>query len=213
MLRRIKGQGYKSRLLNLRDEYWDRRLGVRTFGYYPSSGENTDDWRRHYRPTPYYDIFALLQLVGLRQSDVFTDLGCGLGRANFAATWKGARRSIGVDIVAELIAEAVRNHEQSRLANREMEFVCVHAAQYNLSETTVLFMANPFGEATFRSVIDGIERDRSKSAEPLRIIFVNPIYDSLLEQSGRFRCIGRIPGYHPWLSDGPHYNASLWQSR
>ena len=210
---RIRGQGYKTRLLNPYDEFWDYRLGVRTFGFHPPSGEGTNDWRYHYRPTPYRDIFASLRRIDLRQSDVFTDLGCGLGRAVFAASWKGARRSVGVEIVKELTTQAADNYKQSRLACRDIEFVCAPAAQYNLSETTVLFLANPFGEATLQEVVERIERDRPKTKEPLRIIYLNPIYEAVLERSGRFDCIGRFPRHKPWLSTGPHYRTSLWRSK
>jgi len=161
---------------------------------------------------PYGDIFSHLQQIDLRQSDIFTDLGCGLGRAVFAASWKGARRSVGVEIVEDLCAQAARNHKQSRLAGRDIEFVCANAAHYNLSETTVLFMFHPFGEDTLRQVVENIERDRPKTKESLRIIYGNPIYDAVLERSGRFRCIGRIPPYRPWLSNSPHYETSLWRS-
>jgi histone methylation protein DOT1 len=207
-----KGQGYKTRLLNPHDEYWDRRIGVRTFGFHPSSGKGTTDWRVHYTPTPYGDIFAYLQQIDLRQSDVFTDLGCGLGRTVFAASWKGAKRSVGIEIVADLCARASGNHKHSRLAGRDIEFVCTHAAHYNLSETTVLFMFHPFGEDTLRQVVEGIKRVSSKTKEPLRIIYVNPVYDAVLERSSRFRCIGRVAQFRSWLSNSAHYETSLWRS-
>ena len=85
MLNRFRGRGYKTRLLNPHDEFWDRRLGVRTFGFHPGTGNAGDpDWQVHYAPTPYSEIFRLLNLVDLSNEDVFVDLGSGMGRTTFA---------------------------------------------------------------------------------------------------------------------------------
>src|ERR1019366_10180781 len=147
MLDRFRGKSYKDRLLNPHDEFWDRRLGVRTFGYHPAMGDPGDnDWRVHYTPTPYSDIFRLLRMVGLRSDDVFVDLGSGMGRTVFAASWLGARRAVGIEVVPELCDKAKQNHKQSRLASRDIEFICTNAQGYRNPDITVLFMFHPFGE-------------------------------------------------------------------
>src|SRR5690349_11676587 len=117
---RYRGLGYKARLFNLGDAVWDRRLAVRTFGFHPAAGmEGDQDCRFHYEPTPYSDIFRLLKRVRLRKDDVFTDIGSGMGRAVFAASWMGARRSVGIEVVSDLCAKAIQNHRNSRLAGRD----------------------------------------------------------------------------------------------
>src|SRR5262249_23036375 len=132
MLNHLRGRGYKDRLLNPHDELWDRRLGVRTFGFHPASGRPEGDWRLHYTPVPYRDMFRFLRIIELSSDDVFTDLGSGLGRAVFAASWTGARRAIGVEIVEHLCEKAEENRRQSRLANRDIKFICTHAADCHL---------------------------------------------------------------------------------
>src|SRR4029079_11898688 len=108
--RRFGGRGIKTRLLNPYDAYWDWRLGVHTFGHHPASGsEGESNWRLHYTPTPYSDIFQLLEMASLTEGDVFVDLGSGLGRAVFAASLMGARRSIGIEVVPDLCAKAAEN--------------------------------------------------------------------------------------------------------
>src|SRR5262245_52502887 len=117
MLGRIRGNGIKSRLLNPYDALWDARLGIRTFGYHPAIGiQGKSDWRLHYTPTPYSDIFNLLRVVKLNEDDIFVDLGSGLGRAVFAASRMGAARSIGIEIVQDLFERAEENQRRSRLA-------------------------------------------------------------------------------------------------
>ena len=59
IIERYRGRGYKNRLLHPYDEFWDRRLGVRTFGYHPATGgAGDDDWRVHYQPTPYKEYLS-----------------------------------------------------------------------------------------------------------------------------------------------------------
>ena len=123
LLDRLRGRSYKDRLLNPHDEFWDWRLGVRTFGYHPATGKPGDlNWKVHYTPTPYSDIFRLLRLVHLKRDDVFVDLGAGMGRAVFAACWLGAAQSIGVEVVQGLCDRAKQNYRQSRLIYRNVEF-------------------------------------------------------------------------------------------
>ena len=58
----LRGRGFKHRLLHPYDEFWDRRLGVRTFGFIPAVGTMRDEhWQGHYQATPYRDIFAVLR--------------------------------------------------------------------------------------------------------------------------------------------------------
>jgi hypothetical protein len=212
---RYKDLGYKTRLFNLGDEVWDRRLAVRTFGFHPAVGiEGDQGWRLHYEPTPYSDIFRLLRRVRLSKEDVFTDIGSGMGRAVFAASWMGARRSVGIEIVSNLCAKAIQNHRNSRLAGRDIEFVCANALDYHDWTSTVLFMFHPFGKDTLKLVLDDIFCERQKRKLPaLRFIYLNPAYDGVLEEAGWLRCIGRVPASQPWLPTASHrYSASLWST-
>ena len=99
LLDRVRGRGYKARLLRPRDEFWDRRLGVRTFGHIPAVGTpDAAAWQGHYEATSYRDLFLMLRRVGIGPDDVYVDLGCGMGRTVFAAEWLGARRAVGVEV-------------------------------------------------------------------------------------------------------------------
>lgn len=215
MLDRYRGKGYKYRMLNLRDELWDRRLGIRTFGFGQDKGDPSgDDYRVHYEPTPYHNIFRLLRMVDLQKDDVFVDLGCGMGRPVFAASRLGASCSIGVEVSRDLYDIAVKNKQQSHLAHCNIRFHCQRAQEYRNPDMTVLFMAHPFGEKTLAKVISNAEVDRSGShARPLRIVYINPIYDFVLERRKWLKRIGHVPIVKSWLSTAGCYETSIWQAR
>lgn len=215
---KFRGQGIKTRFRNPYDAFWDWKLGVETFGYHPASGvEGDSDWRLHYTPTPYSDIFRLLKMVGLSKDDVFVDLGAGLGRAVFAASWLGAGRAIGIEVVQNLCDRALENTRHSVLSHDRVDFICTHALNYRHGDTTVLFMFHPFGEETMRQVIHdiGVARIGIEGADrkrQLRIIYMNPVFDRVLEQSGWLERYGRLPPKARWFSTANSYFISLWRS-
>jgi hypothetical protein len=212
LLRRLRGAGYKTRLQNPFDEFWDWRLGIRTFGYHPGSGQQGDaEWYVHYAPTPYRELFRLFRLVDLGPDDVFTDLGSGMGRAVFAAGWMGARRSIGIELVEVLSAKADENLARMILKSCDVQFRCANALDVNLSDATVLFMFHPFGETTMAQVLARLHEAREKGdAPPLRIIYRNPVCNHVLEQAGWLRCLARVEGEGPLISTAGKYQATLW---
>ena len=213
LLRGLKGRGYKTRLINPHDELWDRRLGVQTFGFHPGTGVGKPDWQVHYAPTPYSEIFRLLKLIDLRDDDVFVDLGSGMGRTTFAASWLGAKRAVGVEIVQDLCNKSNENLRRSRLSGRPIKFVCMNAADYRNPDVTVLFMCHPFGEATLRHVMRNFESDvNARPDRTFRIVYRNPMYDAVLQQIPWLECVGRVPPSGPWPSTLARYETTLWRS-
>ena len=213
MLRLFQGRGYKTRLLNPHDEFWDRKLGVKTFGFHPGSGKSGDlDWQVHYAPTQYSEIFRVLKMVNLTSDDTFVDLGSGLGRTTFAASWLGAKQAVGVEIVQDLCDKANANLRESCLSRNDIEFVCTNAAEYHNPFVSVLFMCHPFGEATLKQVVRNLEADRHVGSRPLRIVYRNPMFDEVLRQTTWLECTGRVPPSGPWPSTVAQYETSLWRS-
>lgn len=214
LVKAFHGKGIKTRLLNPHDLYWDIKFGVNTIGFYPARGREGDiDWRLHYTPAPYSDIFRLLSMVNLDSRDVFVDLGSGLGRTVFAASWLGARKAIGVEIAPELHERASRNQQHSRVSNQNIEFVRANARDYEHNKTSVLFMFHPFGEETMKRVLRNLATVRRRLSGPeLRILYMNPVFDHVLEQSGWLERIGFAPPFRRRLSNAPSYTTSLWRA-
>lgn len=179
---RLRGTGLKTRLLHPHDELTERWLGVRTSGWRPHVGDERDPgWRVEYVPSPYAVLRRVLRRVDLRPDDVFVDLGSGMGRAVFAASWLGAGRAVGVEIDPALIAIARANLARSRLRDHQVEFVGCGAESYPQDQSTVIFLFNPFGAGTLAAVARQIEDGLKKNPRNLRIAYVNPFFASTLD--------------------------------
>ncbi|HET7793602.1 MAG TPA: methyltransferase domain-containing protein [Rhizobacter sp.] len=209
LLNRLKGMHLKTRLKHPIDEFWDRRFGVHTVGFLSAVGEHGQaDWRGAYVPTRYRRILHDLRHVGVGPNDVVVDLGSGLGRAVFAAAWLGAKRSVGVEIDGPLTAQAQDSLRSSRLKHRDISFVCASAEDYSLADTTVLFMFNPFGEGTMKTVIGKLETELAKRPRDLRIIYENPLQAAVLDASPYLE---RFDNWKPH-QNGSHHPVSFWRS-
>jgi SAM-dependent methyltransferase len=205
MLSRLRGTGVKARLLHPQDELLDRWLGVRTWGWRPPKGDEHDPhWQVEYVATGYAVLRRMLRRVALSPDDVFVDLGAGMGRATFVASWLGARRAVGVEIDAELVAIARANHAASRLAHRDVEFVHTGADQYPLDGATVLFMFNPFGSATMQRVVERLDESLARRPRALRVAYLHPMFPGLLDASSRLERLDH------W-DDGPRGPLSSWR--
>lgn len=208
-MKALRGSGLKTRLMHPVDTFWDLRLGVNTVGHTPDVGDPQDaQWRAAYVPTRWRRVLATLEHVGVGADDVVVDLGCGLGRAVFAAAWMGARRAVGVEIDGTLVNQAERSRRNSRLADRRVDFVCQSAEHYDIGDMTVLFMFNPFGPQTMQAVVDRIGAELARRPRRLRIVYENPVHDQVLRAAPFLRDSGRWEaGQH-----GGQHPTTFWES-
>jgi len=205
----LRGSGWKTRLLSPADEFWDRRLGISTFGYIPAiGGSNSSDLRMHYEPTPYRVIFRILKYLGAGPDDVFVDFGSGMGRTAFAACWAGCGRSVGVEIDPSLHRRACANLEKSAVSGRQIQFTCTPAQRYDPSGTTIVYLFHPFGSGTLQSVVANLDRDISNSPRKVRIAYYNPVFPEILDASVLFRKTAE------WAAEGAKlpYGVAFWQT-
>ena len=210
MFSRLRGTGLKTRLLHPHDEWWDRRLGVHTFGFRPAVGDHAqDDWRADYVPTPYRKIFRVLRHVGLGAGDVYVDMGCGLGRTVFAASWLGARRAVGVEIDPGLAAAAAANRQRRRLVRGEVEFVCSPAEQHAVDDVSVLYLFHPFGAGTLRTVLQQIQASLVHQPRRLRVVYENPVHTEVLDAQPWLQRAATWPAQQ---QSGSAYAVHFWQS-
>lgn len=215
MLSGLRNRNLSARLLQPADELWDRRLGISTFGHHPGSGGPGErEWYMHYIPSPYRDIFDVLEIAGLRSDDVFTDLGCGLGRVVFAASHRGARRAEGVELIPALARQAQDNRARTRLEGKDIAFIQGNVIDHDISATTLCYMFHSFGHQIVAEVLDKARHDRRTAGarRPLRIAYVNPVCDEVIRNSGWFRRVGQLPPRTQWLSSADHYRTTIWQS-
>jgi SAM-dependent methyltransferase len=202
---RLQGTGVKTRLLNPHEEWCDRQLGIRTFGFAPAVGEpDTPQWQGHYQPSQYRDLYKMLRHADVGAGDVYMDLGCGLGRTVFAADHLGASRSVGVDINPEMIAACRDNLARCNGPRGTIEFIEAPAETVPQDDTTVLFMFHPFGAGTLKTVIDVLGEAHRRRPRRLRIVYYNAVYDELLGASGFLTRSGH------WPATKGGYPASFW---
>lgn len=213
-LSRFRGTGLKTRLFHPYDEYWDRKLGIRTFGFNPATGTILDPaWQGHYQPTPYRDIVASLRHAGVGPGDHYVDLGCGLGRTVFVAAWLGADRAVGVEIDQRLAAQCRANAQHSAFSAQRVEFVCAPAQTCNHDDTTVLFMFHPFGSGTLQQVLDRLGQAQRARPRRLRIVYLNPVFDDVMKASGFLSLADHWPAKPRRATSSGAYAVSFWRGQ
>jgi SAM-dependent methyltransferase len=111
----------------------------------------------------------------------FFDLGCGKGRVLIMAHECGFQRIVGVELSNALIKICQRN--LLRLGITNVSLVAESAATVTLPDSpVVVFMYNPFKPPLFNAVVERLTKNRY----PLFLIYVTPLYRSVIEQTGRF---------------------------
>lgn len=215
MLSLLRGRALGIRLRQPLDELWDRRLGVRTFGFNPGIGAYGEPgWASHYEPMPYRDILAGMRAAGLGQGSRFVDLGCGLGRAVFAAAWMGVDEASGVELVHQLAAGAEANRRRSRPRTGVVRIVHGNALDHPVGAASHVYMFHSFGPEIIAPIFDRARADRAIAGvtTPLRVIYANPVCNDVFERLGWFRPIAFLPARRHRLSTANPYDVAVWES-
>ena len=90
-----------------------------------------------YVPTPQAAVDAMLDIAGVKASDVVYDLGSGDGRIVIAAAKKYGARGVGIEIDPALVKKARDNAAAAGVSNR-VRFVTQDLFNANISEATVV---------------------------------------------------------------------------
>ncbi len=163
----------------LHAEYWERRLGIRSFGGYRLETEGVVDRDDHdYAPESYLDFHRSMRWLSAdERRGVFLDCGSGKGRIVLAAARFPFRRVIGVEISPVLTRIAERNLEAARprLRCRDVGFVTVDATAYEFpDDLTCLFVYNPFVGTVLAAVVENLRRSLARAPRRLALIASNP---------------------------------------
>jgi len=164
------------------DYYYDKKSGLRTIGRYISDNslalyKDT----RIYRPIPYRKLKEIIDDLNLTERDIFVDLGAGKGRVICVAAMKGIKKVIGVEMDKRLVDIARENIR--RLSSECKPIAVVHAdvVNFDVSEGTVFFMFDPFGEETLKEVADNIRNSLFNNPRKISIVYFRPIHRSFLD--------------------------------
>jgi SAM-dependent methyltransferase len=134
-----------------------------------------------YVPTG-YRVLRLIQSY-VCPEDVFFELGCGKGRVIiFLASRCRVRRIVGIEIVPELAQIARKNIAKSRTLC-PVQITDGDASQTDLSDGTVFYLFNPFGQETLRRVLDNIRKSLAERPRKVKILYYTPEFSHILDDS------------------------------
>jgi SAM-dependent methyltransferase len=142
-----------------------------------------------YQPTSWLRVVRALRSLNPGRDDVVVDLGCGRGRALFAAMSMPFRRVIGVELSPRLADEARVATARRRFWMRAggVEVIAADAAGWPLpDEVTIVYMYNPFWGPVFTAAVDNILASVDRRPRRLRVVYDYPFEHNYLLSTGRF---------------------------
>jgi precorrin-6B methylase 2 len=133
-----------------RDAYVDRELGFEE----PPPDEGLPPGGVPYLPTAVDDIIAVVREIPLRPTDMFVDLGSGIGRVAIIAHLLSGARTHGIEVQAALVKMAQERAAALGLTRVTFEHANVVDAEL---DGTVFFFYSPFNGETLRRVLKKLE--------------------------------------------------------
>lgn len=137
-----------------------------------------------YCPADYFNLRRIVRILAPSSDDVFYDIGCGKGRVVCVLARWPLRRVVGIDVSESLCAAARKNVERLRRPKALVEIRCEDAVQTELSDGTIYFMFNPFGEVTMRAFLGNLERSLNIRPRRIKVVYYNPVFDEVLRSVG-----------------------------
>jgi SAM-dependent methyltransferase len=116
----------------------------------------------------------------------FIDLGSGKGRVLLMASDYPFQRIVGVEFMPDLHRVAQKNiasYSSTRRQCQQIETVCMDARDFQFPlEPIVVYLFNPFSEATFAQVIESLRRSIEQVPRPVYIAYRFTEFEKLLAQ-------------------------------
>jgi hypothetical protein len=150
--------------------------------------------------SPWGVLARILPKREVTDSDVFIDIGCGMGPVLVEAGARyDFRRAIGIDVVREFteVAEQTIARGREHLRCKDIEVLTGDVTEYGLpDDVTVIFMADPFRGPVFDAAVENIIASVDRNPRRIRLIYSNPVEGGRLERTGRIRLVrlGRRKG-------------------
>lgn len=134
----------------------------------------------------------MIRLVQLIADDVVFDIGCGKGRAICHFAQQRVRKVVGIEISEQLCEIARTNARRLRNRRSPVEIINADAAIADVSEGTIYYMFNPFGEETLRDVLKNIETSHDLTTAWVTIIYMHALFAHVFDQ---FLCFEVVHEY------------------
>jgi SAM-dependent methyltransferase len=183
-------------ILELKELWFDRKLGVDTWGAIPLRNlDITSEVRTHavhYEPSPVpviEEVFKALESLGIQfEQFVFVDLGCGKGRTLLRAAQLPFKQVVGVEVSSGLHQAALRNMARLRsTAKRMAPIECIRedAAMFKIPPcNTVLYMYHPFDKIVLNQVLDNLQSFLQATDASVYLVYVYPCLSEEIRSRG-----------------------------
>ena len=139
-----------------------------------------------YESPDYWYLYKIARLLGKNDlsNEVFCDIGSGKGRVLCVMARQNFKQVVGIELFEELCHTAAINANRMRGRKTPIDIICEDATRVALSEATVFFMFNPFGENTLRAVLENIKLAKITNQSNITIIYYNAVHEDVLESCG-----------------------------
>ena len=191
--------------IKLSNALWEYKLGINSRGIVYSTPKSD---HYHYATISYHSTMAILHNLYLKISDVFVDIGCGKGRVLCCASRFRIQEVIGVEIDKDLCAIAQCNVKKLRGTKTNLQVINTSAENFDYQVGTVFYLFNPFGILTLSNVLAKMEQSVRLRPRKLRIVYVNPVHETLLRKSDWLEI------YDKWIAEekfGLMHDVSFWR--
>lgn len=140
----------------------------------------------HSAPSGGRDLVKLLRDLEISPSARLLDIGCGRGSAIRAILKAPFERVDGLEVVPELASIAQNNFQ--RMNERRTTIHLADATSFQgYGGYSHFYMFNPFPAKVMQQCLAGILTARGAADAPTTLIYVNPLCDSTIMATGRFR--------------------------
>jgi len=123
---------------------------------------------------------------GALRDFTFLDLGCGKGRVLLMASDYPFNKIVGVEFMPDLVGAAQKNiagYSSARQQCRQIEAVCLDARDFQFpAKPLVVYLFNPFSEATFAQVLENLRHSVEQSPRPVYVAYRFTEFEGLLAQ-------------------------------
>ena len=140
----------------------------------------------HSAPSGGRDLVNVFRGLKISPSARLLDIGCGRGSAIRAILKFPFERVDGLEVIPELASIAQKNF---RLLNERRTSIHVADATtfHGYGQYSHFYMFNPFPAEVMEQCLERILTARDAAGTPTTLIYVNPLCDSTIMETGRFR--------------------------
>jgi predicted RNA methylase len=179
----------------------DRWLGVATTDEVVAKamGIHMVDFLSPRRALGWIGAMRVLRRLALQPSDVFLDVGCGVGRILCAAGRTPVRRVIGLEIDPWMANLARENAARLRGRRADIQVVTGDAAIFAVpDDVTVVYLYNPFAGELFSSALQRLIESADRAPRRIRLVYAHPFEHERVMATGRFLPTERMSlGWRP----------------